>query len=113
MGKQFYKTGTVLQNMDILRELRRGMLVAVQGKSEVPVIGEVLSIPPNPDLHSKILIVLYDQERAVHKSKWLRNFTKSVKEREISIEDIVLYDFSLTSRGTIRKSTREYIQNQK
>ena len=42
----------VLENRDILKELKVGMLVAVQSKYEIPRIGEVTQIPPNPTMES-------------------------------------------------------------
>ena len=58
---------TVLENRHILKELKRGMLVAVESKDEIPRIGEVMWIQPNPTLDSKVAILLYEQEKSPHK----------------------------------------------
>jgi hypothetical protein len=100
-----------LENRDILKELKVGMLVALQSKAEIPKIGEVSHIPPNPTPKSKIAIILYEQERSTHKPKWLRNFKATSRNCDVNLSDIILYDFKLTNKGAIRKSTREFIQN--
>ena len=85
------------------------MMVALGNKQETPIIGEVVWIQPNPTLHSKLTVLLFNQERAPHKPKWLRYFRKTTKESDFFMNDILLYDFSLTHKGAIRKSTREYL----
>ena len=102
----------VLENRDILKDIRIGMLVALQSKSEVPKVGEVLFLPPNPTLDCTISITLYEQEKAPHKPKWLRYFKITEQNCNVKLADIILYDFGLTNKGAIRKSTREFIQNQ-
>lgn len=101
----------VLENRDIVKELKVGMLVAVQGKSEIPTIGEVTHIPPNPSKENEVSLIVSEQESSIHKSKWLRVFKRTTKICIVNISDIILYDFQLTNKGAIRKSTREFLQN--
>ncbi len=70
----------VLENRDILKEIKLGMLVAFESKAEIPKIGEVSHIPPNPTLQSMINVILYKQEGATHKPTWLRNFRITTKK---------------------------------
>ena len=79
IGNRRGKTA-VLKNRDILKDLRLGMLVALESKEEIPYIGEVTLIPPNPALESEVKLLLYQQEKASHKPKWLRNFYRTKKE---------------------------------
>ena len=99
-----------MENRDILKELKVGMLVALQSKTEIPRIGIVSCIPPNPTLASQVSIKVYEQEKSSHKPKWLRNFNLTDKECSERISDFILYDFQLTKNGTIRKATREFIK---
>jgi len=48
-----------------------GMLVAAEGKTFVQ-IGTVQSIPPNPTERSSITVQWMRQQKAPHKSRWLR-----------------------------------------
>lgn len=86
------------------------MLVALQEKSEIPRIGEVIWIQPNPTQESTITILLYEQEKCTHKPKWLRNFKKTARDHQAKVANVILYDFQLTSKGAIRKSTREFLK---
>lgn len=101
----------VLENRDILKELKLGMLVALQSKCDIPRIGEVLWIQPNPDLQSKVKILVFEQEKCPQKPKWSRFFQRTAREQEYFISDIILYDFTLTNKGAIRKATREFLVN--
>lgn len=89
------------------------MLVAVEGKSEIPTIGEVTAIEPNPTLESKFSYITYQQDKkSVHKPKWLRYFSKTTSTNDAKLRDIILYDFHLTKMGAIRKATREFFTRQ-
>lgn len=103
-------TTSVVENRDILKELKVGMLVAYNGKSSIPSVAEVTQIPPNPSLESSINAVTFEQERAPHKPKWQRYFNKTDKTCDILLKDIVLYDFKLTKNGAFQKTTRTYLQ---
>lgn len=100
---------TVVQNRDVCKELRVGMLVAVAGKS-FPRVGMVKEVPENPHLHSEADVQWMEQERAAHKSKWHRYFRQSNAVGKIMYNEILLYDFQLTERGALKKKSREYLQ---
>ncbi len=104
----------MVHNRDVVRELEVGMLVAT-GEGAFPRIGTVEAIPPNPSLESPLTVHWMEQEKAQHKSKWLRFFHPSLKKDAvgtISYGDIVLYDFVLTKKGALKKKAREYLQEQ-
>ncbi len=52
---------------NILKEIKLGLLVAFESKAEIPKIGEVSHIPPNPTLQSMINVILYEEDGATHK----------------------------------------------
>ena len=62
---------TVIQNRDIIKELKVGMLIAI-ADSDIARVGKVLAIPSNISLDSNITIQWMVQERAPHKPKWQR-----------------------------------------
>ena len=90
------------------------MLIATTTNSaSFPKVGRVVSIPPNPSLTSDVTVHWMDQERAIHKPKWLRFFYPSKKKNAvgtISLQDILLYGFELTKKGGLKKKSREYLQ---
>lgn len=95
-------------NQDITKELRPGMLVAVQ-EGSFPKIGRVVSILANPSLESSVIVKWLSQERAPHKPKWLRYFKETNEEGAITVSTIVIYDFDLTRMGAMKKKSREYL----
>jgi len=102
----------VTKNRDVVKELQVGMLVATAGATTARV-GTVKDIAPNPSYELQITIHWMEQERAPHKSKWLRYFSPSTKKDSvgtITFDDILLYDFELTSKGALKKKSREYWQ---
>ena len=103
---------TVVQNRDVVKELQKGMVVATDMGEDFPLIGTVQAIPPNPDATSEIAIELMQQERPPHKPKWLRFFKPSSVIRTVAFinKQIILYDFELTKCGTLKKKSREYLQ---
>jgi predicted RNA-binding protein with PUA-like domain len=102
----------VLKNRDILKELKSGMLLAYKcDNSEIPNIAQVVNIPPNPTMDSAVGVVLYKQEKAPHKPRWLRFFTVSDKTATVSMCEILLYDFQLTNKGALRKKTRDFFHD--
>jgi hypothetical protein len=106
---------TVLQNRDIVKELRIGMLIAVTGKDRMPKVGRVHAIPPNFTYDSSIPIQWMIQERAPHKPKWMRHFKQLPLNSKnafgnVLIQDITLYGFELTRKGCLKKKSREYLQ---
>jgi hypothetical protein len=101
-----------LSNRNILQELKVGMLVAVPGKDAIPTIGEVAAIPPNPTVDSQVTLTLWIVDKGqTHKPRWQRTYTRSMKQAANPIADILLYDFTLTKMGMLRKATREYLMN--
>ena len=54
----------------------------------------------------------FNQERATHKPKWLRFFLPGNTSSCIRFSDILLYDFDLTQKGSLKKRSREYLQKQ-
>ena len=68
---------TVLENRHILKELKKGMLVAIESKDEIPRIGEVMWIQTNPTLDSKV--VTYSMSRR----NLLTNPSSSVISRKL------------------------------
>ena len=51
------------------------------------------------------------QEKAPHKSIWMRGCTPSGVTDTIKMSDILLYDFQLNTKcKTLKKSTREQLQ---
>ena len=98
---------TVVQNQDIVKQLRVGMLIAIKSS------GKVVALPPNLSLTSDISVHWMIQEQAPHKPKWLRFFKPSKKrnaEGTTPINDVVLYGFELTANGALRKKSREYLR---
>lgn len=70
-----------------------------------------MKIPERPTIKSSLEIEWLQQERATHKPKWLRFFSKSGKIGSISYSDIVLYDFCLTEKGALKKKSRDYLKD--
>ena len=104
---------TVVQNQDIVKQLRIGMLIAIKSIECFPKIGKVVALPPNLSLTSDISVHWMIQEQAPHKPKWVRFFKPSKKrnaEGTTPINDVVLYGFELTANGALRKKTREYLR---
>ena len=58
---------TMIQNRDIIKELKVGMLIAI-AESDIARVGKVLAIPSNISLDSNITIQWMVQERAPHKN---------------------------------------------
>ena len=103
----------MLQNRDIVKEIRAGMLVAVLDQT-FPCIGKVTDVSPNPHPDSDLQIHWMIQEKASHKPKWLRYFKLSQRKDAmgtIKIKDVVLYGFDLTEKGALKKKSREYLLN--
>ncbi len=103
-----------MQNRDVTKDLKVGMLVAAQDASFVQV-GTVQAIPPEPHSNTEVTVHWMEQERAPHKPKWLRYFkpvpvTKKTAIGTLRIADIILYDFQLTNNGALRKKSRDYLQ---
>lgn len=92
------------------------MLVALNQSTQqlnIPEIAEVTSVPVKPSMLSLIHIHYFKQERASHKPRWCRYFHKTVHSYgTATYKDILLYDFTLTKMGALRKSTRECLQKQ-
>ena len=106
-------TSEVLENRDILKELKTGMLFAYKcAHSDIPNIAQVVNIPSNPTMECAIEVVLFKQEKAPHKPRWFRFFTSADKTATVSFSEILLYDFQLTNKGALRKKTREFLHDQ-
>ena len=103
---------SVLQNRDVVKELRVGALIAIAGIN-FPKVGEVLSIPPNPSLDSDIDVQWMNQERAPHKPRWQRCFKLGPKNAlgSTKMSDILLYSFQLTNKGCLKKKSRDYLKS--
>ena len=99
----------MLQNRDVVKDLQPGMLIAV-AKKAFPLIGVVIKIPLRPTEDSVIDVQWMEQEKAKHKSKWLRFFKQSSNVGIIKYSEILLYDFQLTDKGALKKKSREYLQ---
>lgn len=96
-----------MQNRDVTKELQVGMLVATQGATFVRV-DIVQAILPDPCTDSDLTVHWMEQERALHKPKWLRYFkpvpiTKKDAVGTVTFADILLYDFKLTNNSALRK----------
>ena len=103
---------TVIQNRDVTKELKEGLLVAVICNN-FPRTAKVEAIPENPCSHSSVTVQWLEQRRNSQKPRWLRYFKPSKGKRPlgtITYSDIVLYDFQLTTNGAIKKKSREYLQ---
>ena len=101
----------MLQNQDVVKGLRVGMLIAIAGDN-FPRVGEVVVIPPNVSFNSFITVQWMVQERAAHKPKWQRGFkvpAKKVRE-EMMLNRILLYGFQLTNNGCLKKKSRDYLR---
>ena len=100
---------TVIQNRDIIKELKIGMLIAI-AESDIARVGKVLASPSNISLDSNnITIQWMVQERAPHKPKWQRIFKFGAKDvfGETELKDVLLFDFELTNRGCLKKKSRD------
>ena len=86
------------------------MMVAARGVDAFPRIGRVTKVPGDMTLKSTVAVVWYNQERARHKPRWMRFFTETKQSGALAVEDILLYDFSLTKKGALKKKTREYLK---
>lgn len=100
----------IWHNRDIVRELELGMFVAISSTA-IPVVGEVSYLPADPSITCNINILVWKQEKAPHKPKWLRCFHRTSDQIEVALSAVVLYGFTLTAKGAFRKTTREYLQN--
>ena len=94
---------TVIQNRDIIKELKVGMLIAI-AESDITRVGKVLAIPSNISLDSNITIQWMVQERAPHKPKWQRIFKFGAKDvfGETELKNVLLFDFELTIKKHFR-----------
>ena len=101
----------VIKNQDVLKDLLPGMLIAIKGTS-FPQLAKVTAIPPNPTLETTIDVQWLRQEKAAHKPWWSRFFIIATSCGTILINDIILYDFQLTSKGALKKKAHEYLQKQ-
>ena len=100
---------SVIENRDMVKELRAGMLIAI-ATDNFPKVGEVTAIPPNVSLDSSITVKWMVQERASHKPKWQRSFKVGGKHEETKLENVLLYGFQLTGSGCFKKKSREYLK---
>ena len=61
----------VRENRDVVKEIKTGMLMAVDGgKGFVPRVGTVKAIPPNANAESQFSVHLMEPERAPYKPKF-------------------------------------------
>lgn len=103
----------MIQNRDVVNELRDGMLAAI-ANNNFPQIGKVRTLLSNPSPDSHISIQWMEQERNMTKPKWLRFFKPSKGKRPfgtITYHEILLYDFELTTNGALKKKSRHYLQS--
>lgn len=101
---------TVIQNRDVIKELKKGMLIAVV-HDNFPRVAKVEVIPGCSKL--PVTVQWLEQERNPQKPRWLRYFRQSRKKQPLGIvpySDIVLYDFELTKKGALKKKSRDYLQ---
>ena len=98
----------VIKNLDVLKNLLSGMLIPIKGTQ----LAKVTAISPNPTLETTIDVQWLHQEKAAHKPRWSRFFIIATSFGTILINDIILYDFQLTSKGALKKKAREYLQKQ-
>lgn len=101
----------MLENCNVVKELQAGMKIAFNSTDGLLQIAEVGTIPPNPNINSVINCILFKQERAPHKPKWLRSFSKTEKFNSVRYSDIILYDFELTKNGALKKKSRDYFKD--
>ena len=103
---------TVIQNRDIIKELKVGMLIAI-AESDIARVGKVLAIPSNISLDSNITIQWMVQERAPHKPKGQRIFKFGAKDvfGETELKNVLLFDFELTNNGCLKKKSRDYLKS--
>ena len=76
---------------------------------DFPRIGKVTAIPAGATLQTSIDVLWYELEKAATKPRWRRYFRPSNSQGKLSIDQIVLYDFSLTKNGALKKS-RDYLK---
>jgi len=86
------------------------MLIAADDNG-FPKVGKVVAIPPNVSLESRLQIQWMVQERAPHKSKWLRSFKLGPRQGEMEVTKVLLYDFQLTNNGCLKKKSRDYLKS--
>ena len=100
---------TVVQNRDIIKELKVGMLIAI-ADSDIARVGKVLAIPSNISLDSNITIQWMVQERAPHKPKWQRIFKFGAKDvfGETELKNVL---FELPNKGCLKKKSRDYLKS--
>ena len=101
----------VIKNQDVLKDLLPGMLIAIKGTS-FSQLAKVTAISPNPTLETTIDVQWLHQEKAVHKPRGSRFFIIATSFGTILINDIILCDFQLTSKGALKKKSHEYLQKQ-
>lgn len=103
---------SIVQNRNIEKELKTGMTVALSSRRSCttgpPFIAVLMNLPPNIKDDTELVIQWMNQERAPHKSRWLRYFKSSVHTGSVFLDDIILYDFELTKKGALKKSTRDF-----
>ena len=105
-------TTDVVENCNVVKDLKIGMMLAFRSMTnQVPDIGKVCCIASNPNINSQIEVKLFKQERAPHKPKWLRYFFPTDKKCTLLFSDVLLYDFELTRKGSLKKKTREFLIN--
>lgn len=90
------------------------MFVAVQGSASLPKVGKVSAIDDTTHRseESKITVEWLLQKQVKNKPRWLRPF-KMCENPELGIinfTDVLLYDFTLTNAGCLKKQSREYLQ---
>lgn len=102
---------TVIQNQDVEKDVRIGMMVAVETEGcSFPDVGRITAIKPAPGVDTPVEVQWFYQERATHKPRWLRFFLPGMTKTWIRYSDILLYDFELTKKGSLKKKSREYLQ---
>ena len=89
------------------------MMVAARDR-DFPRIGKVTAISAGATLQASIDVLWYELEKAATKPRWRRYFRPSNSQGKLLIDQIVLYDFSLTKNGALeeeitRLSERDYI----
>lgn len=107
-GKSRYRS----QQGHIGKELKTGSTVAVNHPSwvgTIPQIAQVVSVPYEPFLDTKVEIKWFDEERAPHKPRRRQRYTQSTKYANsyVTLRNILLYDIELNRSG---KGTRNELE---
>ena len=61
-------------------------------------------------LESTIEVEWFQQEKAAHTPRWLRYFVLYSTIGVVAISAIILYDFQLNNKGSLKKKSREFLQ---